>query len=69
MGSERISKTQTVDSDHDEYSSSISVDSRACSSVVGVIGGEQAKVRVQVCVCFLFSLDPISFAKPLFHAQ
>ena len=66
MCSERISSTQTMDSDHDEYNSSISVDSRACGSMVGGVGGEHAKVRVQVCVCFLSDLDSISFAKPLF---
>ena len=48
MSSERTSSTQTMNSDHDEYNSSISVDSRACSSMVGLVGGEQAKAKNDV---------------------
>ena len=55
-----------MNSDHNEYNSSISVDSRAYSPMVITVGGEQVKVRVQVCVRFIFRLDPISFAKPYF---
>ena len=48
MSSERTSSTQTMNSDHDEYNSSISVDSRACSSMVGLVGSEQAKAKKDV---------------------
>ena len=58
-----------MNSDHDEYNSSISVDSRACSSMAGAMGGEQAKVRFKLAFAFFSALDPISFAKSLFQAQ
>ena len=69
MSSERSSSTQTMNSDHDEYNSSISVDSRTCSSMVGA-GGEQVKAkgseRAQVWVLSSFgrrSLNPNAFPK------
>ena len=56
-----------MNSDHDEYNSSISVDSRACSSMVGTVDGEQAKEGKGSSLRAF--LEPISFAKPELDLQ